>query len=202
MSQVKIQGNASGTGVFTIAAPNSNTDRTLTLPNNTGTILTNASTGTILQVVSSAPTNLGQVTRASTTFGEISSSLRVTITPSSSSNLLLLEANICFDTAGNNSAIDHFKFFDVTNSAEVLIGDSNGSRTRALMASRSSAFDANDPVWMTFRAVVSAGSTSARTYAVYHRCEAASNRNFFGSSLTSSAGWQTAPVFTVMEIAG
>lgn len=37
MSQVKIQGNASGTGIFTIAAPNSNTDRTLTLPNASGT---------------------------------------------------------------------------------------------------------------------------------------------------------------------
>ena len=38
MSQVKIQGNASGTGAFTIAAPNSNTDRTLTLPDATGTV--------------------------------------------------------------------------------------------------------------------------------------------------------------------
>lgn len=37
MSKVTIEGNASGTGTFTIAAPNSNTDRTLTLPNNTGT---------------------------------------------------------------------------------------------------------------------------------------------------------------------
>ena len=45
MSQVKIQGNASGTGAFTIAAPNSNTDRTLTLPDNTGTILTTATPG-------------------------------------------------------------------------------------------------------------------------------------------------------------
>ncbi len=44
MSLVKIQGNASGTGEFTIAAPNSNTNRTLTLPDNTGTILTSAST--------------------------------------------------------------------------------------------------------------------------------------------------------------
>jgi hypothetical protein len=44
MSLVKIQGNASGTGEFTIAAPNSNTNRTLTLPDNTGTILTTAST--------------------------------------------------------------------------------------------------------------------------------------------------------------
>ena len=43
MSQVKIQGNASGTGVFTIAAPNSNTDRTLTLPDASGTVLTDSS---------------------------------------------------------------------------------------------------------------------------------------------------------------
>ena len=38
MSKVVIQGNASGTGNFTIAAPNSNTDRTLTLPDATGTV--------------------------------------------------------------------------------------------------------------------------------------------------------------------
>jgi len=32
MSKVKIKGNASGTGVLTIEAPNTNTDRTITLP--------------------------------------------------------------------------------------------------------------------------------------------------------------------------
>jgi hypothetical protein len=37
MSQVKISGNASGTGIFTIASPSGNTDRTLTLPDATGT---------------------------------------------------------------------------------------------------------------------------------------------------------------------
>jgi hypothetical protein len=36
VSQVKIQGNASGTGVFTVTSPNSNTDRTLTLPDASG----------------------------------------------------------------------------------------------------------------------------------------------------------------------
>jgi hypothetical protein len=36
MSRVKIEGNASGTGTFTIAAPNSNTDYSLTLPETTG----------------------------------------------------------------------------------------------------------------------------------------------------------------------
>ena len=40
MSKVAIQGNASGTGTFTLEAPNSNTDRTLTLPDSAGTIAT------------------------------------------------------------------------------------------------------------------------------------------------------------------
>lgn len=44
MSKVAIQGNASGTGTVTLAAPNTNTDRTLTLPDEAGTVLTSAST--------------------------------------------------------------------------------------------------------------------------------------------------------------
>ncbi len=39
MSLIKLSGNPSGTGAFTIAAPNSNTDRTLTLPDATGTLI-------------------------------------------------------------------------------------------------------------------------------------------------------------------
>jgi hypothetical protein len=40
MSNVKIEGNASGTGTFTIAAPNSNTDRTLEIPDTDGSFVT------------------------------------------------------------------------------------------------------------------------------------------------------------------
>jgi hypothetical protein len=50
LSSIKLTPNASGTGAFTIAAPNSNTDRTLTLPDATGTVAVsgqpiNATTG-------------------------------------------------------------------------------------------------------------------------------------------------------------
>ena len=38
MSKVKIQGNASGSGVFTLTSPNSATDRTITLPDASGTL--------------------------------------------------------------------------------------------------------------------------------------------------------------------
>jgi hypothetical protein len=40
MSKVKVQGNPSGTGTLTIAAPNTNNDRTLTLPDAAGTLTT------------------------------------------------------------------------------------------------------------------------------------------------------------------
>ena len=40
MAKVKIQGNASGTGILTVTAPNTSTDRTITLPDATGTLLT------------------------------------------------------------------------------------------------------------------------------------------------------------------
>ena len=53
MSKVKIQGNPNGTGALTIAAPNTNTDRTLTLPDQTGTLLTGSGP---ISVNASAPT--------------------------------------------------------------------------------------------------------------------------------------------------
>jgi hypothetical protein len=40
MSKISITPNASGTGVFTISSPATNTDRTLTLPDEAGTVLT------------------------------------------------------------------------------------------------------------------------------------------------------------------
>ena len=45
MSKITLSGNASGTGTFTIASPNSNSDRTLVLPDNSGTVLTTATPG-------------------------------------------------------------------------------------------------------------------------------------------------------------
>ena len=43
MTKIAIQPNAAGTGTFTIAAPDSNTNRTLTLPDEAGTVLTSVS---------------------------------------------------------------------------------------------------------------------------------------------------------------
>jgi hypothetical protein len=55
MSKVALSGNASGTGTFTIASPNSNTDRTLTLPDNTGTVITTGSIAGVTPAMLSQP---------------------------------------------------------------------------------------------------------------------------------------------------
>ena len=44
MSAISLQGNAGGTGTLTVAAPSTNTNRTLTLPDNTGTLISTGST--------------------------------------------------------------------------------------------------------------------------------------------------------------
>ena len=103
MSKVSLAGNASGTGIFTIASPNSNTDRTLTLPDNTGTFLTSAAqsipksalpTGSILQVVTATSTT--SVSVSSTTFTSIG--LSASITPTSSSSKILVMVSYPWNT--------------------------------------------------------------------------------------------------------
>ena len=99
MSQVKISGNASGTGVLTIAAPNTNTDRSITIPDKAGAIAVGA--GTIVQVVQG--TTSTQVSLSSTTFTD--TTLTASITPTSSSNKILVmvcqHAN-AYVTSGSN----------------------------------------------------------------------------------------------------
>jgi hypothetical protein len=55
MSSIKLESNASGTGIFTIASPNSHTNRTLTLPDNTGTINTSGGVNEVPAGSASAP---------------------------------------------------------------------------------------------------------------------------------------------------
>jgi hypothetical protein len=97
MSKVQLQGNVSGTGVFTIASPNSNTDRTLTLPDSSGTIgLSGAAvarsqlpTGSILQVVQGSDTTA----RSTSSNYPVDSGWTASITPTSATSRILVLVN-------------------------------------------------------------------------------------------------------------
>jgi hypothetical protein len=54
MAKVKIQGHASGTGVITVTAPNTSTDRTITLPDATGTLLNSDGSAASLTAIPAA----------------------------------------------------------------------------------------------------------------------------------------------------
>jgi hypothetical protein len=53
MAKVKITGHASGTGVLTVTAPNTSSDRTITLPDATGTLLNSDGDGSSLTGIAS-----------------------------------------------------------------------------------------------------------------------------------------------------
>ena len=86
MSKISFQPNAVGSGTFTIASPNSGTNRTLTLPDETGTVLTTAGVpssampaGSVLQVVSYLTATQGSQTM--TTSDQIINNITKVITP-------------------------------------------------------------------------------------------------------------------------
>ena len=47
MAKIKLQGHASGTGILTVTAPNTSTDRTITLPDSTGTLIADDGSGKV-----------------------------------------------------------------------------------------------------------------------------------------------------------
>ena len=122
MSKVVIQGHASGTGDFTIAAPNSNTDRTLTLPDVTGNVVTtgdtstvtetmiNGSLGKVLQVVQTQSTTQETFTSGAYTS---TSSFSGVITPSSTSNKIFVVADVAmmYYLSSGNSAHALFRLY-------------------------------------------------------------------------------------------
>jgi hypothetical protein len=66
MSKIALSGNASGTGTFTLASPNSSTDRTLDLPDAAGTIQVSGNpisgtTGTFTGLVDISAAGAGQI---------------------------------------------------------------------------------------------------------------------------------------------
>ncbi len=135
MSIVKIQGNASGTGTLTIAAPNTNSDRTLTLPDNTGTLLSSASAlsatnlsgrvpaanaplGSVVQVVQTFKNDFFSTTSVSPV--DITG-MSLSITPVSASNKILIMVH-----ASMGGAQDTYTYLLLVRNSTV-IGNATGA---------------------------------------------------------------------------
>jgi hypothetical protein len=103
MSKIALSGNASGTGTLTIAAPNTNTDRTFNLPDAGGTLALQggAGVGKVLQVVQGTTNTQVSVTALTYTDTGLSAS----ITPTSASSRILVLVNHALLITGSTGSV-------------------------------------------------------------------------------------------------
>jgi hypothetical protein len=183
----------------TLVTPALGTPSALVLTNATGLPASAMPSGTIVQVATSCPAP-GAVALGTASWTEVSSSFRVSITPKSASNTLLIQCIFNFG-GGFDSILSHFKIYDITNSADVNLHTANGSRTPMHGSARQLDSDDNDVDQMVLSTTVSAGSTSARTYGLYSKNESTTNaKYFFGTTGDAAAIGIVRPVFVVYEI--
>ena len=138
----------------------------------------NASLGKVLQVVTA--TDTGNYTISSTTFVNSSNGLSVSITPSSTSNKILVMASISlmYSESGQNFLLTIYR--DSTN-----LGGTNGLALHT-------GFNEGTPA--AFHYLDSPSTTSATTYQIYSKVTGGSSSNYGNTNAPSS--------ITAMEIAG
>lgn len=177
MSKVQLQGNVSGTGVFTIASPNSNTDRTLTLPDNTGTLLSSSAqgipksalpTGSVLQVVNAQSST--PVTGASTSY--VSIGLSASITPISATSKLFIVVSFNAYVEVLQVYDEAYAAFDIYNGSSSIA--ESGLTNRWGNSSSSGRIQAD----MNMQAYINASNTSSRTYTVRGKLQSASDYRY------------------------
>jgi len=184
MSSVIIAGNTSGT--ITLDAPNVAGTTTLTLPTTSGTVITtgNIPTGSVLQVVSSI-TN----TRTTSSSGSyVDTDLSASITPSSSSNKILVI--VTYTLASDNTSYAAW--------SQLVRGSTQIAQRTYYTAS------ANTYTSMSASLSIldSPATTSSTTYKMQIRTDGAGNISFNGPTTMSYAtGTPTNhSTITLMEI--
>jgi hypothetical protein len=154
MSSIKLESNASGTGIFTIASPNSNTNRTLSIPDTTTTIVGTDAT----QTLTNKTLGSGLVMSVST----LTSGTAV-VNPTS-------PASASIDFTGIPSWVKRitviFSGLSLSSTADILVqlGDSGGIETTGYISSGSAtgtgAAISNSTVGMIIRSAAAASITS------------------------------------------
>jgi hypothetical protein len=150
----------SGTGIITIVPPTTNTNRTLTLPDATGTVAVQggAGVGKVLQVVSTTKTDT-----FSTTSGSLVdiTGLSASITPTSASSKILILGSLCWSISDTVPYLAAFLL--LRNSTQISIADAAGSRTRATVGAQG-VYNTDNTVFAPINFLDSPATTSATTY--------------------------------------
>ena len=158
MSAVKLK-PASGGGSVSLAPPNSTSgaDVTITMPT------ASQGLGKILQVKTG--TSLSGTSTTSTSSVEITSDLRISITPTSASNKIIVFANLYLFSSGNTAGI-RLQRKDAGGSWGMVNTPSSGIST--IHNGNSNLYANNDPLMhLPVIVIETAGSTTAREYSPF-----------------------------------
>ena len=127
---------------------------------------------------------------------------RVTITPTSTSNKLLMRCTIA-SNSGNINQIWSWRFYDVTGSSVVEPkGPVAGSRNQMHFASRPVAYDANDPEVLSYELLADIARTTETVYTIHGRNADGGGpmRINYSSNDNSSWGYATVSSFIIQEV--
>ena len=131
MAKVKITGHASGTGVFTVTAPNSNTDRTITLPDADVTLGTDAT-----KLPLAGGTMTGQLIAPSIrTSGAVSGNFNTIINSTNQYGLNVVSTgttgshDILKIAGGNGTAFSVFGDNGATLTGNLIVGDTSSNES-------------------------------------------------------------------------
>lgn len=161
MASLVLNGNTSGS--VTISSPAVSGTTTLTLPTTSGTVLTNGintnfPAGSVLQVVSTTKTD--SYSNATQNAWNDVTGLSVSITPSSSSNKILVTGQLSYAASSN------LYFRLVRGSTAIAVGDTAGSRISCTGASGYNFGDGNVGENANFNFLDSPSTTSSTTYKI------------------------------------
>ena len=164
----------SSSGQITLDVPSASGTNTLVIPAESGNILTNDTTGTIVQVISA--TDSGNRTRASTSFGTLT--LNAAITPVNSSNkILCLFSGVIEVTDGGRAQLCLSRAISGGATTELLGGSASLMREQDT---------SNHNVGAHFTFVDSPSTTSATTYTLHGKTENGNTLTLVGGGAIST----------------
>ena len=192
MSSIKLTADSGG-GTFEIKAPSSSSNtRVLTLPDTEN--LTLGKTG-ILQVVSTTDKGQGFSVTGSNTAEY--PGLNTTITPSSSSNKILIMVSIAFGASGTDDGQYGFRLYDGSSVITDAYNTNASSDGQSAFLSLDNQFDF---IQTNFTYLYSPNTTSATTIKIYVKGD--TSRTVYVNRWGTSASKGGVSTMTLMEVAG
>ena len=190
MSSIKLI-PASGGGSVSLAPPNSTSgaDVTLTLPS------TSRGVGKILQYVTA--TSLGMSSTTSSTTSEISSDLRLTMTPLFSTSKLIITANLTLHSTSDVITVRMYR--QDTGGSLQMVNEPASFASGTWHHGNAQAYANSDPIIQTTVQVIeTAGSTTERFYSPYYAIGSGTATN---NAYNAGSSYKSTSTMTVIEVA-